>query len=114
MAVTIARVRMPLVWLSVVLLVVGPFVGGPVWLVVGLFLVAMALYFRVGTVRRPPVEVALPVTGRWRALNTPADKVPSHGLHAYGQTYAIDLVHDPVDPPRPEFGWRPLSRPPEG
>jgi hypothetical protein len=113
MAVTIARVRMPLVWLSVLLLVVGPFVGVPPWLLFGVFLVALAVYFRVGTVRRPPVEVALPVRGRWRALNRPADKVPSHGLHAYGQTYAIDLVHDPVAPPRPEFGWRPLSQPPE-
>ena len=28
---------------------------------------------------------------------SPADKVPSHGLHAYGQTYAIDLVHEPVE-----------------
>jgi Peptidase family M23 len=113
MAVTIARVRMPLVWLSVALLVVGPFVGASPWLLFGVFLVALAVYFRVGTVRRPPVEVALPVTGRWRALNTPADKVPSHGLQAYGQTYAIDLVHDPEERPRPAFGWKPLSRPPE-
>jgi Peptidase family M23 len=113
MAVAIARVRMPLVWVSVALLVVGPFVGVSPWLLFGVFLVALAVYFRVGRVRRPPVEVALPVTGRWRALNTPADKVPSHGLHAYGQTYAIDLVHDPEERPRPAFGWKPLSRPPE-
>lgn len=43
----------------------------------------------------PPVEVEPPVTGRWTALNSPADKVPSHGVHAYGQTYAIDIVADP-------------------
>jgi murein DD-endopeptidase MepM/ murein hydrolase activator NlpD len=113
MAVLLARLRMPLVWLAVVLLAVGPFVGVPVWLAFGVFAVALAVYFRVGTVRRPPVEVALPVRGRWQALNTPADKVPSHGLHAYGQTYAIDLVHDPVERPRPPFGWRPVLRPPE-
>jgi hypothetical protein len=112
MAVLLARLRMPLVWLSVVLLVVGPFVGVPLWLAFGAFAVALAVYFRVGTVRRPPVAVALPVRGRWQALNTPADKVPSHGLHAYGQTYAIDLVHDPVERPRPAFGWRPVFRPP--
>ncbi|MFJ9039949.1 M23 family metallopeptidase [Streptomyces sp. NPDC102406] len=41
---------------------------------------------------REPVEVAPPVRGRWSALNSPADKVPSHGTHAYGQTYAIDIV----------------------
>jgi hypothetical protein len=41
------------------------------------------------------------VAGRWLALNGPAGKVPSHGPHAYGQTYAIDLVHEPVDGPVP-------------
>ncbi|WP_425608680.1 M23 family metallopeptidase [Streptomyces albipurpureus] len=54
---------------------------------------------RVGhsAVERPfTVEVEAPVTGRWLALNSPADKVPSHGTHAYGQTYAIDIVADPA------------------
>jgi murein DD-endopeptidase MepM/ murein hydrolase activator NlpD len=44
---------------------------------------------------RAPVEVDPPVRGRWSALNSPADKVPSHGTHAYGQTYAIDIVAEP-------------------
>ncbi|MFJ3584331.1 hypothetical protein ACIPPS_19130 [Streptomyces sp. NPDC090127] len=35
---------------------------------------------------RPPVEVGPPVTGRWSALNSPADRTPSHGTHQYGQT----------------------------
>lgn len=35
------------------------------------------------------------MTGRWTALNSPADKVPSHGTHVYGQTYAIDIVAEP-------------------
>jgi murein DD-endopeptidase MepM/ murein hydrolase activator NlpD len=113
MAVLVARLRMPLVWLSVAFLVTGPFLGVPLWLVLAVFVAALAVYFRVGTVRRRPVQVRLPVTGRWQALNTPADKVPSHGLQAYGQTYAIDLVHDPVERPRPPFGWRPVFRPPE-
>ncbi|MFE7136315.1 M23 family metallopeptidase [Streptomyces sp. NPDC057644] len=59
---------------------------------------------------RPAVEVDPPVTGRWSALNSPADKVPSHGTHVYGQTYAIDIVADPEtaegEPPaRPAFRW---------
>jgi hypothetical protein len=33
--------------------------------------------------------------------------VPSHHLHAYGQTYAIDLVHDPADGRRPGLAWWP-------
>ncbi|MEU5578285.1 M23 family metallopeptidase [Streptomyces huasconensis] len=53
-----------------------------------------------------PVEVDPPVTGRWSALNSPADKVPSHGTHGLGQTYAIDIVAVPEEgPPRPAFAW---------
>ncbi|MEW2194017.1 murein hydrolase activator EnvC family protein [Streptomyces microflavus] len=57
---------------------------------------------------RPAVEVDPPVTGRWSALNSPADKVPSHGTHVYGQTYAIDIVAEPEtgdgdSPARPPF-----------
>ena len=29
-------------------------------------------------------------------MNSPATKVPSHGTHAYGQTYAIDIVAEPA------------------
>ncbi|MFC9232752.1 M23 family metallopeptidase [Streptomyces decoyicus] len=56
------------------------------------------------------VEVAAPVTGRWKALNSPADKVPSHGTRAYGQAYAIDIVAEPEPHARPGFGWWPLVR----
>jgi len=56
--------------------------------------------------KRPEaVEVRAPVSGRWSALNSPANKVPSHGLHTYGQTYAIDIVAEPDEPEdaRPGF-----------
>ncbi|WP_405797412.1 M23 family metallopeptidase [Streptomyces sp. NBC_01506] len=60
---------------------------------------------------RTPVEVAAPVSGRWLAHNSPADKVPSHGLHGYGQTYAIDILVAPDPDTRPPFAmlW-PLAR----
>ncbi|MFF7793825.1 peptidoglycan DD-metalloendopeptidase family protein [Streptomyces sp. NPDC007991] len=60
---------------------------------------------------REPVEVQPPVTGRWTALNSPADRTPSHGTHAYGQTYAIDVVAEPEPGARPGFSrlW-PLAR----
>jgi len=38
---------------------------------------------------------AMPFSGRWVAWNSPVDRVPSHHLHAYGQSYAIDLVCSP-------------------
>lgn len=46
-----------------------------------------------------PVAVAPPVTGRWSAVNSPADKVPSHGTHGLAQTYAIDIVAEPAGGP---------------
>jgi murein DD-endopeptidase MepM/ murein hydrolase activator NlpD len=61
--------------------------------------------------RPPAVEVDAPVAGRWSALNSPADKVPSHGTHGYGQTYAIDIVAEPEGPPEAKDGSRPSSRP---
>ena len=53
--------------------------------------------------RRPPAGGrGLPLTGRWAALNSPADTVPSHGIRAYGQAFAIDIAH-----PRPaDFSTR--------
>lgn len=45
-------------------------------------------------------------------MNSPSSQVPSHGVHAYGQTYAIDLVHEPAAAGRPTFGWLPLARRP--
>ncbi|WP_329080724.1 MULTISPECIES: M23 family metallopeptidase [unclassified Streptosporangium] len=59
---------------------------------------------------REPIEVAPPVTGRWSALNSPADKVPSHGVHDYGQAYAIDIVAEPEGRTRLAFGWWPIVR----
>ena len=41
------------------------------------------------------VLLDLPFRGRWLARNSPARRVPSHGSHTFGSTYAIDFV--PVD-----------------
>lgn len=39
-----------------------------------------------------PVVLDLPFRGRWQARNSPARRVPSHGSHLFGTTYAIDFV----------------------
>jgi hypothetical protein len=105
MAVVLARLRMPLIYLGLVAIAVDSFLWDlPRWPLLTLLTVAFAIYLRLGTVRRPPVEVAVPVSGRWVAWNSPVDRVPSHHLHAYGQTYAIDLVNDPADGRRPGLG----------
>lgn len=38
------------------------------------------------------VEVSLPFAGRWLTQNSPARRVPSHGLDVFGERYAIDFV----------------------
>lgn len=62
---------------------------------------------------REAVTVTSPVTGRWLGVNSPVDKVPSHGVRAYGQAYAIDLVYEPADRGRPSFGSGPALRDPK-
>ncbi|MPQ98761.1 peptidoglycan DD-metalloendopeptidase family protein [Modestobacter sp. I12A-02628] len=42
--------------------------------------------------QRPPLVIGPVVRGRWEALNSPTSKVPSHGTHAFAQTYAVDLL----------------------
>ena len=106
---------MPFAWIGASLLIGSSLTDLiPVWLGLVAFVTAMAFYFRIGSPpSRKPIEVTPPVIGHWRAINSPADQVPSHGLHAYGQTYAIDLVRDPEDGERPAIGWWPLARRPE-
>lgn len=39
-----------------------------------------------------PIAVEPPLRGEWRAINSPADNVPSHGTDAWGMRYAFDFV----------------------
>ncbi len=39
--------------------------------------------------------------------------MPSHHIHAWAQTYAVDLVCDPGDGSRPDTAWWPIVRRPE-
>jgi len=86
-----------------------PFLG-----IVGMLLVLAVLRPGVKLVPdREPVTVVAPVKGRWRALNSPATRVPSHGVRAYGQTYAVDLVFEPKERARPAFNTGIALRYPE-
>lgn len=117
MAILLARVRIPLQLVGFALIGVGillvlgslvldlPAVGGLV-IVAGIVLAAVSF---VGITLAPalpgePLALASPVRGRWVALNSPTTKVPSHGTHGYGQTYAVDLVFEPHEGSRPVFG----------
>jgi hypothetical protein len=124
-AVALYRARMPLLLGSARTILGGTALSlllpsGPVASVVGLLpllgVVGMLVAFlsSLPAARHlpagEPVVVHSPVVGRWAALNSPATKVPSHGVRAYGQAYAIDLVYEPLDEQRPEFGTGPAMR----
>lgn len=83
-------------------------VGGLVAIVIGL-----VLSFLPGAPRIAARSLRSPVTGRWLAINSPTSRVPSHGTHAYGQTFAIDLAYEPEPGSRPVFGRGRVFRPPE-
>jgi hypothetical protein len=110
-AILLARARMPLLYAAVALLLVGGLVGLSFWIRLAVFVVALAIVYRIGTPRGAPVEVDPPVAGRWRPVRSPADGVPSHGLHAYAQTYAFDLL-DATDTVTVN-AWSPFTRPPD-
>ena len=77
-----------------------------VFTAVGLLILCVLLGFLVPRwLAVPPVRVVQsPVRGRWMGVNSPATPVPSHGVRMYGQAYAIDLVAEPLETPRPQFG----------
>jgi hypothetical protein len=60
-----------------------------------------------------PRPTGSPVSGRWRSHNSPARKVPSHGTHAWAQTFAIDITHEPegAPPRRLAMVWPVVRRP---
>jgi hypothetical protein len=107
--IALARIRFPLLVLGAVVLLSSPIVGPPGIVVLGVF-VAYIVLVRVGSAGGEPTVVRPPVVGRWRAINSPADRVPSHGIQAYGQAYAVDLVHEPEEGARPGQCWWPLAR----
>ena len=95
----LARLRLPVLMIGAALLITGSVVG-PSWCnLAGGALVAAAFVSALLPQRllepggsNPPVQVLPPVRGTWMAANSPASRVPSHGVHLYGQTYAIDLI----------------------
>lgn len=68
-----------------------------------------AVFFVLSQVRPPatahePVELDAPLRGRWVVVNGPGTAVPSHGVKAYGQAYAVDVLQPAPDAPT-SVGW---------
>lgn len=55
-----------------------------------------------------PHVMAAPVRGRWTALNTPGQQLPSHGSRFLGQYAAIDILQPTTaeTPPKVQKAWR--------
>ncbi len=103
-------------WFRLFLLSVlaGRLTGWPSTVDLLVMLVPLVLAFvRPPRRHRDPVVLAAPVRGRWVALNSPGSKVPSHGVHAYGQTYAIDVLRPRPSGPKAVAGWGLRTRRPE-
>jgi hypothetical protein len=91
-----ARMRMPLLVIGAVLVLTDRWtMPAATWVGLACLLLGLATYFRLIPSRGEPLAVLPPVTGPWVAVNSPTDRVPSHGLLAYGQSHAVDLVHVP-------------------
>lgn len=60
-----------------------------------------------------PRTLSPPVRGRWRAINSPAGKVPSHGVRSLGQAFAIDILHPSSGAAPSRIGWGLRQRPAE-
>ena len=88
-----------------VVLVAG--IGGFVLLALGMMLTLVP-----AAPRLEPIDIGAPVRGRWLVLNGPTEKLPSHGTHGQGQTYASDFVFEPAPGDRPRFGEGPARRSP--
>ena len=116
-AVVVARLRVAAI-LALIGLLVADWVwhilpgGWPGWMTWAGVMAAFVVLMRAGTLRRAPVAICPPVTGRWLAFNSPASRVPSHGVQAYGQSYAIDLIFDPPGRNRQDLSLWPLARRP--
>lgn len=91
----------PLYAAGALIVVITVTVRGPmlIWLL-GCVLLVSGVLLRLALARaqrppkgeqREPVRLGAPVSGRWLALNGPAEKIPSH-THVKAQTYAVDMV----------------------
>lgn len=86
-------------------------VVGVCFAAVAALMVGLGLTFVPGAPAIAARTIGAPVLDRWTAANSPADRVPSHGTHGHGQTFALDLVCDPEGGGRPAFGSGPAFQP---
>lgn len=86
----------------------------PLALSSALFFSGVLFMINPKTSEHDPHVMAAPVRGRWVALNTPGQQLPSHGTRFLGQYSAVDILlpSTPETPVKVRRAWR-SSRPQE-
>jgi len=99
--------------------IAGSTIGGWIWDIAFVLTLAFLAEMVFWMLRRmfgaklddlEPIPTEVPVTGDWQALNSPANRVPSHGIRWGGQSHAIDII---TSGPKPRFGASGFNRPQE-
>lgn len=91
--------------LAVIVLVWDAFPEGPRPLQVAHSLLSLLVLILVITMigitrwgagpKRAAYEMSIPVDGPWKVISSPAERIPSHGTHVFGQGWAVDMLHVP-------------------
>lgn len=86
----------------------------PLALATTIFISALLINVAPRAAEHAPYTMSVPVLGRWAALNTPGQKLPSHGTRFLGQYAAVDILRPttPETPAKVRVTWR-NSRPQE-
>lgn len=94
-------------WVRLFILMVVVMALAPVprpWAVACMVVPLLLFLVRPPEQRPEPTRVYVPVRGRWVAMNSPGSRVPSHGVRAHGQMYAVDILQESPDGARPING----------
>ena len=77
---------------------------GPLGLTEALLLAAVCLLINPETPEHEPYTMQAPVRGRWSALHSPGQKLPSHGSRFLGQSAAVHILQPTKFCPRTNLG----------
>ena len=86
----------------------------PLALATTIFVSALLINVAPRAAEHAPYRMSAPVLGQWAALNTPGQKLPSHGTRFLGQYAAVDILRPTTTetPAKVRVAWR-NSRPQE-
>lgn len=102
-------------WVRLFILMVVVMALAPVprpWAIACMLTPLLLFMVRPPARRSEPINLHVPVRGRWIAFNSPGSRVPSHRVRAHGQMYAVDLLQEDSTGAQP-IDWSIRGRSPE-